>query len=532
MTPSWLPALAVVLPFAAVGPILASGDRPRFREAWTALAALGTLALTAALADARLGGAVLVSSFGPLVEGVPFAFRADALGAFFALLVGMLWPVASLYAVGYMRGLDEHGQTGFFAAFAASIGATVGVALAANLLTLFVFYELLTLATYPLVTHHADAASRRAGRSYLAYTLTGGIAILAGTLLVYDAAGSLAFVPGGLSGVAADALRGRVALALLLVGFAVKTAVMPLHAWLPEAMVAPTPVSGLLHAVAVVKSGVFGLARTLLFVFGADAVGGLGLALPLQLAAAATMLLAGVLALRQDALKRALAYSTVSQLSYVALGLATLTPGAVFGALFHVVAHAFMKITLFLCAGALYVETGVTSIRKLGGIARRTPALSLAFAVGAAGLAGFPGVAGFVSKWYLVLGTLASERPAFAAAFLLAGVLKLLLFWPILLRALLGDDAVAGFPPALADDGGRAAVGDGGTGPTGGDGEPGDAGAVDRWERRSPLTEARWTLLVPVLLVAAGALVLGIVPSATPFWRLLELTVAEVLAGG
>ncbi|MFC7044733.1 proton-conducting transporter membrane subunit [Halobacteriaceae archaeon GCM10025711] len=223
----------------------------------------------------------------------------------------------------------------------------------------------------------------------------------------------------------------RAAFALLVVGFGVKAALMPLHGWLPSAMVAPTPVSGLLHAVAVVKSGVFGLARVVLFVFGPEAVRDLGVALPLALVAAATMLLAGALALRQDNLKRGVAYSTVSQLSYIVLGLAVLTPRAAFGAVFHVVAHAVMKLTVFLCVGALAVEADVKYVSQVPGVGRRMPVTMAAFGVAAAGLVGLPLVAGFVSKWYLALGSLAGAWPVLAAAFWAAGLLKLLYFWPI-----------------------------------------------------------------------------------------------------
>ncbi|WP_435348764.1 complex I subunit 5 family protein [Haloarchaeobius sp. HRN-SO-5] len=518
-TPSVLPLAIVVVPLAAVVPILASGARPTVREGWTFVAALLTLGVTSLATTRVLNGVVSETVLGELVQGTPFAFRVDALGALFALLASFLWLVASVYSVGYMRSLDEHDQTRYFAAFAASIGTTMGVALAANLLTLFVFYELLTVATYPLVTHHETAEARRSGRKYLAYTLTGGVAILAGIVLVYVTAGSVDFVAGGLSGLESEPVVATVAYALLVAGFGVKAAVMPLHGWLPDAMVAPTPVSGLLHAVAVVKSGVFGLARVVLFVFGVGTVRSLGLGDPLAFAAAATMLLGGVLALRQDKLKRGLAYSTVSQLSYIVLGVALLTPTAVFGALLHLVAHAFMKITLFFCAGAIYVETDVEYVGEMGGIWRRLPATMTAFAVGSAGLVGFPGIAGFVSKWHLVLGALEADALPYAAVFLLAGVLKLLFLWPVLLTAYSGGDALTGFRPVRDhDDGARndepAAAHDGGRE------APDEDEQSTGWDRRTPLTESTWRLVGPILVTAGGAIVLGVVPDATPFWDL------------
>jgi NADH-quinone oxidoreductase subunit L/multicomponent Na+:H+ antiporter subunit D len=418
--------------------------------------------------------------------------------------------VTSVYSVGYVRGHDEAHQTRYFAAFAASIAATIGVAFSANLLTLFVFYELLTVATYPLVVHAGTAEARAAGREYLAYTLGGGAAIFAGLLLVQVVAGSVAFVPGGLDGLAADPLLSRAAFGLLAVGFAVKTAVMPLHGWLPTAMVAPTPVSGLLHAVAVVKSGAFGLGRVVMYTFGPETVTDLGVGRPLAYAAAATMVLAGLVALRQRRLKRALAYSTISQLSYIALGFALVQPLAAFGALLHVVAHAFMKITLFFCAGLLYVESHVTTVDELPGVARRHPATLVAFAVGAAGLAGFPFVAGFVSKWYLVLGSLEADALVLAAAFLVAGALKLLLFWPMLASAFFGRGDPAPSRAPRAADGGYAAAGQ------------------EEWAARGPLTESSGALLGPILVVAAGAVVLGVVPDWFPTWDLAWAVVAEV----
>ncbi|MFB6303365.1 MAG: proton-conducting transporter membrane subunit, partial [Haloferacaceae archaeon] len=256
---SFRPALAVGVAFVAVVPILASRRRPNVREGWTIIAAVAAFGVVASMLPAALSGTVLVSSFGTLVAGVELSLRADPLGMLFATVASLLWLITSFYSIGYMRGLDEHSQTRYFAAFAASVGAAIGVALASNLVTLFVFYELLTVATYPLVAHDETPEARAAGRKYLAYTFGGGVAVFAGTVLVAVLAGTTAFTPGGIAGLAeSDPLLARAAFVLLVAGFGVKAALMPLHSWLPDAMVAPTPVSGLLHAVAVVKSGVFG----------------------------------------------------------------------------------------------------------------------------------------------------------------------------------------------------------------------------------------------------------------------------------
>ena len=520
---SLLPLAAVLVPAAAVPAIYALDGRPNLREGATFAAALGLLGVVVVLSGPVLAGDRLVFDAGAFVLDARFALRADAFGTMFALLAAVLWVVASVYSVGYMRGLEEHAQTRYFAAFAASLASTMGVALAANLLTLFVFYELLTLATYPLVTHAETDEARAAGRTYLAYTLGGGVLVLGGTVLVYALAGTTAFVPTGIGALAAaDPTLARVAFGLLAAGFAVKTAVMPLHGWLPSAMVAPTPVSGLLHAVAVVKSGAFGLGRIAMYVFGPEAVSDLGVGVPLAVAAGATAVLAGLIALRKDKIKRVLAYSTVSQLSYIALGFAIDARLAVFGALLHIIAHAFMKITLFFVAGVIYVETGVEYLDEVAEIARRLPATMIAFAVAAAGLAGFPLVAGFVSKLHMVLGTFTAGVGGFAAVYFLAGTLKLLLFWPIISAAFTGSGPpLAGQSELDTADGHTPAAVDGGYGSP-------SAGPDREWERRNPLTEASPALLGPVLFAAGAAVVLGIVPGAFPLVELAELTVTEV----
>ncbi|WP_327053843.1 complex I subunit 5 family protein [Halomicrococcus gelatinilyticus] len=524
-----LPLVAVLLPTVAVPLVYATRSRPNVREGVTLLAAVGTLV---AVWLATRSPATPVTPLGS-VAGVPFDLRADAAGLLFALLASTLWLVTSVYSIGYVRTVEERSQTSYFAAFAASIAATMGVAFAANLFTLFVFYELLTLATYPLVVHAGTAKARRAGRTYVAYTLGGGVLVLGGIVLVGVLTGTVAFVPGGIAGLATvDPTLGRLAFALLVVGFGVKTAIMPLHRWLPAAMVAPTPVSGLLHAVAVVKSGVFAVARTVLYTFGPDPTWDLGVGLPLAVAAAVTMVLAGVVGLRQDNLKRGLAYSTVSQLSYIALGVALATPLTVFGAFLHVVAHAFMKITLFFAAGVVYAETGEKYVSDIAGIGRRLPMTMAAFAVAAAGLVGFPLVAGFVSKFQLVLGAAGGPVPVFVAAYLLAGVLKLLYFWPVVYVAFFGErnaddpESRHAFAPPHAADGPRADI-DGPRADTGGP-RAADGGREEGWERRPLGREATPFLLVPVLVTVGFAVALGVAPTAFPVWELAETVVAEV----
>ncbi|WP_224332254.1 cation:proton antiporter [Haloprofundus halobius] len=463
------PLAAVAVPAVAIAFIYASNRRPNVREAWTLLAAAATFLIVASMVPRTLAGDAYVTGLGSFVPGIEFALKADALGMLFGLLASLLWLVTSFYSIGYMRGLHEHAQTRYFAAFAASVASAVGVAFAANLLVLFVFYELLTVATYPLVTHDETAEARAAGRKYIAYTFGGGVAVLAGTVLVYVLAGTVAFTPGGIEGLAgADPTLGRAAFALLTLGFGVKAALMPVHSWLPDAMVAPTPVSGLLHAVAVVKSGVFGIARVVLDVFGPQTVGDLGVGVPLAAVAAFTLLMASVIALRQDNLKRRLAYSTVSQLSYIVLGLGIgasmggdAARYALIGGLLHIPAHAFMKLTLFFCAGVIHVETHTDDISDMAGIGKRMPLTMAAFSVAAAGMAGIPLVAGFVSKFYLLVGTASGGEVAFTVALLVSGVLNIAYFWPVVYQAFFESEMPGGHdrkPLVKHRYGGRADV--------------------------------------------------------------------------
>jgi len=540
---SLLPVAAILVSAVAVPLVLALRHRPTLREGVTMAAALGKFGIVASMVPGVLAGDAYVADLGTIATGIRFTFEADPLGVLFAFLASGLWIVTSLYSIGYMRGLGEHAQTRYFAAFAASLSATMGVAFAANLLTLFVCYELLTVATYPLVTHDETDEARAAGRKYLAYTFGGGVLALGGTVLVFWATGAAgaattAFTPGGIADLAtADPLVARVAFVLLIAGFGVKAALMPLHSWLPDAMVAPTPVSGLLHAVAVVKSGVFAIARVVLDVFGPDQLADLGLGLPLAAVAMATVLLASVIALRQDNLKRRLAYSTISQLSYIVLGLALLQPAALVGALLHVPAHAFMKLTLFFCAGAIHVETHTDDISRMAGIGRRMPLTMAAFALAAAGMAGMPLLAGFVSKWYLVIGALEAGGGIFAAGLLLSGVLNVAYFWPIVYQAYFETpdehdpkpvvEGPIGGAPARAtatDEAAEGTVADGGSVEHDHHGGPPPEG----WRRAGWRGgESTWFMLGPILATATGAVALGIAPETVAFLRI----VVEIVAG-
>ena len=563
--PSFQPLAAVLVSFVAAGLILVSGRRPNLREVWTILASLSMFGLVASMVPGVLAGETYVTNLGTIVPGIDFVLRADPLGVLFASLASLLWIVTSFYSIGYMRGLDEDNQTRYFASFAVSVAAAVGIAFSGNLLTIFVFYEVLSVATYPLVAHDETPEARAAGRKYLAYTFFGGgVLVLAGTTLVYWLTGTVDFTPGGIAALAnADPTAATLAFIVLAVGFGVKAGLMPLHQWLPEAMVAPTPVSGLLHAVAVVKSGVFGIARVVLDVFGPDTLaalgpdrfGDLGIALPLAALAAITLTVASIIALRKDHLKRRLAYSTISQLSYIVLGLALLEGDALIGGLLHIPAHAFMKLTLFFCAGIIHVETHTDYISEMAGIGKRMPLTMLAFGVAAAGMAGIPLVAGFVSKWYIVIGAFEGGNGIFAAVLLLSGILNIAYFWPIVYQAFFetpddtdekplvegpyggrdqvvadGGDATdhAGDDHDAADDHTPAehhAAGDYHTDDDHHHGGP-PAGGWDERDWRGG--ESTWFMLGPILTAAALSLLLGVIPHTVVFLRIVETIVGNL----
>jgi multicomponent Na+:H+ antiporter subunit D len=381
------------------------------------------------------------------MPGIALAFRVEPLGMLFALVASGLWIVNSLYSIGYMRGNRESNQTRYYVCFALALASTMGIAFAANLFTLFVFYEALTLVTYPLVTHHGTQEAVRAGRLYLAMLVGTSIAfLLVAIVWTWYLAGTVEFTPGGILGNEASNAVVGLLLALYVFGIG-KAAVMPVHRWLPAAMVAPTPVSALLHAVAVVKAGAFAVVKVVVYVFGVDAIAGLKSVDWLPFFAGFTIIAASIVALRSDNLKRRLAYSTVSQLSYVVLAAALLTPLSVVGAALHIATHALGKITLFFCAGAIYTAAHKTEVSQLAGIGRRMPWTMAAFTVGALSLIGVPPTAGFVSKWFIISGALQAGHHLAVAVFIASTLLNAAYFLPIVHAAFFrrgADEAQAG----------------------------------------------------------------------------------------
>ncbi len=442
MSTETLIVLTVLVPLAgALAIALAGRIGPNVRETATLttaglLAAIVWQIIPAVYAGGRPGLVIA-----ELVPGIEFAFQAEPLGVLFAGLASSLWIVNSVYSIGYMRGNKEKHQTRFYVMFAVSLAATMGIAFAGNLITLFLCYEILTLSTYPLVSHKGDEATVRSARVYLGVLLTTSIGLLLPAIIwTYAIAGTGDFVPGGiLEGKLAGPAVGLL-LGLFIFGIG-KAAVMPVHKWLPAAMVAPTPVSALLHAVAVVKAGVFTVTKVITYTFGIEFLFSEPSSDWLFYAAAFTIIAASVVALRQTNLKRMLAYSTIAQLSYVVMAAAILKPLAEIGAAIHMLAHAFGKITLFFAAGAIYVAAKKTEIPQLSGIGRRMPFTMTAFTIGALSMIGVPPTGGFVSKWYILAGAFQDNNYAALFTIIASTVLNAAYFLPIIYMVWFGREA-------------------------------------------------------------------------------------------
>ena len=431
------PVWAVICPAIVALLILVSGRRPNLREGWTLLGSVVLGYLVQSMTPAVLAEGPLDFVWFELLPNIGFAFRVDALGLIFATTSSCLWVLVSIYSIGYMRSLNEHAQTRFYFSFALALLGAIGVAFAANLVTMFVFYEVLTISTYPLVAHEESPEALAAGHKYLAYLLTGGVFFLIGILMVYSLVGTTDFSFAGILRPAASStssLSLQILFVCFLLGFA-KAAWMPIHSWLPSAMVAPTPVSALLHAVAVVKAGVFGIIRIVCHIYGIDLMESLGLGLLLAVIAGFTVVAANVYAIGQNNLKRMLAYSTINQLSFILLGVALLSPMSIAGAILHIPFHGFMKITLFLCAGAITAITGKKDISELAGIGRVLPVTLGAFMVGAFGMCGAPPLAGFISKWHVAMGAVESGLLFFLLIICVGSLLDVIYFFPVIRTA-------------------------------------------------------------------------------------------------
>ncbi len=426
--------LALAVPLVGAVLIMLSGDRPNLREFITLTTAVLLFAIVASLVSGVFHGGRPEVSLIEILPGLDIRFEIEPLGMMFACIASGLWILNSVYSIGYMRAKKEHKQTRFYACFAIAIFGALGVATAGNMLTLFIFYEVLTVSTYPLVVHHEDAEARRSGRVYLGILLGTSIGLqLVAIVWTWFATGTLDFREGGiLNGHIEGPLVG---LMLLLYVYGIgKAALMPLHRWLPAAMVAPTPVSALLHAVAVVKAGVFTVLKVIVYIFGADFLRQSGSGDWLMYIAGATVLLASFVAMTKDNLKARLAYSTISQLSYVILGAALFTPFSIVGAGMHIAMHAVGKITLFFCAGAIYVASGKTEISDMKGIGRVMPVTLFAFFIGSLSVIGLPPLGGSWSKYYLALGAYDAGELVFIGVLMVSSLLNVAYLLPVVGR--------------------------------------------------------------------------------------------------
>jgi multicomponent Na+:H+ antiporter subunit D len=437
---------ALLAPLIGAVLVVLAGRHPNLREGCSFAAAAVLFSIVASLIPDVWAGGRLAFHLFSILPGVSVSLRADSFSMIFALVASFLWVLTVVYSMGYMRGLHEREQTRFNACFALALFGSIGCAFSDNLFTLYLFYEVVSISTYPLVAHHQDEEGYESGKKYLVYLVTTvkGM-VLPAMAGIYLLTGSLDFadnIQTGILPAGSDRLLVSILYVCCLLGFA-KNAVMPFHNWLPSAMVAPTPVSALLHAVAVVKVGVFSTTRVMLYVFGVNLMGEFNLGIPTAYFVSVTILVASLIALTKDDLKARLAYSTVSQLSYVILGVALLTPSGIQGGLVHIANHAVSKITLFFCAGAIYVATHKKAISQMSGLGQIMPWTFAAFAVASLSMIGVPPVAGFVSKWYLTAGSLEAHEVGLLAVLLASTLLNAGYFVPVTYRAFFGTLARA-----------------------------------------------------------------------------------------
>jgi len=432
---------ALLIPLLGTLGVMLKGDKENLREAISSISSILLLLVVGSMVPAVWHGKTLVFHMFTILPGVTVTLRADAMSMIFALVASSLWTIAVFYSMGYMRGLKEHAQTRFNACFALAIFGAIGVAFSANLFTMYLFYEIVSVCTYPLVAHHQDEEGYKGGRKYLVYlTATAKMFLLPAMILIYVLTGTLDFAPNITTGIFPPGVNSTLVTMLYIFcifGFA-KNGIMPFHHWLPGAMVAPTPVSALLHAVAVVKVGVFCTTRTMLYIFGTDTMHALNLGIPTAYFVGFTVIVASIIALSKDNLKARLAYSTVSQLSYIIMGVALLTEPGIQGGLIHIVNHAFSKITLFFCAGAIYVATHKKLISEMEGLGKTMPFTFGAFAIASLSMIGAPPVAGFITKWNLLVGSVQAHQMGILLILIASTMLNAAYFAPITYKAFFG----------------------------------------------------------------------------------------------
>jgi multicomponent Na+:H+ antiporter subunit D len=500
MTASLALSLSLLIPAAGAVGIALTGRNPNLRETVTLITALALFGDVLWLLGAHLSGGPAPSlMIGEVMPGLALVLRIEPLGMMFGMIASGLWILNSIYSIGYMRGNEEHKQTRFYVCFAIAILSAIGVAFAANMFTLFIFYEVLTISTYPLVAHKETPEARAGGRTYLGILIGTSIGFLMVAIVwTWITAGTLDFTKGGI--VSGKVAAGLVPVLLALYMFGIgKAALMPFHRWLPAAMVAPTPVSALLHAVAVVKAGVFTVMKVVVYIFGVDFLAQTGAADWLIWVAAFTLLAASIIAMTKDNLKARLAYSTVSQLSYITLGAALATSMGVIGGSMHIAMHAMGKITLFFCAGAIYTATHKTEISDMDGLGRVMPFTYGAFLIGALSVIGLPPMGGSWSKWYLMLGAADAGQLVIIGVLMVSSLLNVAYLLPVVGRGFFMKAEAAAPHGAVPQSAGAAAV----------------SGA-----RSSGIREAPMFCVVPLCLTALGCIVLFVY--ADSLFRLLE----------
>ena len=483
ISPGLAIVLAVGLPLLGCLTIWLLDKQPNLREAATLITGILLLILSIIIFMAVGNGERPGYQLFEIIDGLPLAFQAEPLGAMFGVIASGLWLVNSVYSIGYMRSGNEKNQTRFYMSFAVAISAAMGVAYAANLFTLFIFYEVLTLSTFPLVTHKGDANAARGGRIYLGVLMATSIGLLLPAIVwTFAITETTDFTAGGILSTHVDAAGPIVGVLLGLYVFGIgKAALMPMHPWLPNAMVAPTPVSAFLHAVAVVKAGVFSVLKIVVYIFGIDLLKDTGASVPFMWIAAISILLASAIAMHKDNLKARLAYSTVSQLSYVTLGAMLATSMGVMGGATQIAAHALGKMTLFMCAGAIYVAHHKTLISEMRGLGRKMPITFGAFFIGAMSIIGLPPLAGSWPKFFLMLGAADAGQLAIIVILMVSSIMNVVYLLSIPVQAFYMN-------------------------PADGDAKPqGACGAGIEW---GALKEAPLLCIAPPVLTATGAFVL------------------------
>ncbi|MCP4340501.1 MAG: monovalent cation/H+ antiporter subunit D family protein [Desulfobulbaceae bacterium] len=433
--------IALLIPLIGTLGVMYKGDNENLREGISSVSSILLLLVVGSMIPAVLQGKTLVFHMFTILPGVSVTLRADAMSMIFAIVASSLWTIAVFYSMGYMRGLKEHAQTRFNACFALSIFGAIGVAFSDNLFTMYLFYEIVSVCTYPLVGHHQDDEGYNGARKYIIYlTTTAKAFLLPAMILIYVLTGTLDFAGNIHDGVFPPGVNGTLVIMLYIFcifGFA-KNGIMPFHHWLPGAMVAPTPVSALLHAVAVVKVGVFCTTRVMLYTFGTDTMHAFNLGIPTAYFVGFTVLAASIIALSKDNLKARLAYSTVSQLSYIIMGVALLTDPGIQGGLIHIVNHGFAKITLFFCAGAIYVVSHKKNISEMSGLGKTMPWTFGAFGIASLSMIGAPPVAGFITKWNLLIGSVEAHQLGILLILIASTMLNAAYFAPITYKAFFG----------------------------------------------------------------------------------------------